>query len=297
MDFIKGLLSGTLFRNALPLLTMISAFLLFSREYASYFALLRRKFSSLIVPLVVWNLPVAAAIYVVQRYTALELEFSETLHPATLTAWIDALLAVSSEPANFPLYFLRDLFVLALLTPVFAMFYRLAPYAGLLAVFLIAVYGLDGPLLFRTDMLIYYYLGGFLASKRLDVRVLDPYASIGLALLIFASISLVLLDITPHPHLRALLAPALVWPAIGLLANTRLGDFCLRHSDASFVIFVTHGAVLMLLWAIYGTAFTALPYAVFYVAAPLACIAFGIAVNATAKRHLPSVRKLLLGGR
>lgn len=297
MDFVKGLLSGPLLRNALPLLTMMSGFLLFHLGYSSYRELVQRKFRSLIVPLVVWNAPVAAAIYVVQRFSLIDLQLSETLHPATLDAWVNALFALSAESANFPLYFLRDLFALTLLAPLFRVCYRYAPLAGLAGASLVALNGLDGPFLFRSDLLIFFYLGGLVAAKRFDVKALDDYASLALAVLLVGSVVLVLLDQMPNVYLRAVAAPLLMWPAIGLLVGTRFGAFCHRNSGASFLIFVSHGAILALLWLLYARLSSGVPYAVFYVGAPLICIFFGIVADDLGLRFSPRIRSALLGRR
>ena len=146
------------FRGTVPVLTCISAYLIFRADKdRKVFALIKDKAQSLLSPMVIWNLPIVIAIYLVQRYTAVDYPFRLNLDPIDVFTWADATLGLTDRPANFPLFFLRDLFVLAILSPIFGLFIRRAPIIGLAVVGIIFWFDFDGMLLLRSNMALNFY--------------------------------------------------------------------------------------------------------------------------------------------
>lgn len=95
-------------RSSVPLLSVISGVLLvvgMSRA-GSPADLLRGKFRSLIVPMVLWSIPILPLMLLRGKSGALFL---------TPMGWANALFALTDEPANFPLAFLRDIFLASVL--------------------------------------------------------------------------------------------------------------------------------------------------------------------------------------
>lgn len=286
-DIIKAFFQDAVFRCTVPVLTLISGYLLFGSKLPQNPKLLvSRKFKSLIIPLLVFNLPLVAIVFALQSIGPLALSYQ--LVPAHLGTWADAALSLSAAPLNYPLYFLRDLFVLCLLSPVLAVLLRRAPMPGLILVGLIFMLDLDGWLVIRTDMPVTFYIGGLCAMHKVDMRRLDRHAPACIGLFIALCCAVVAFKVKNTTGLR-LIAPMLVWPAASLLVGTRFGTWMAGLGKYSFFIFLMHAPILMATWMIYSRYGAALPYPLYWVAAPLFTTALLMAVYRVCKANMPTL--------
>lgn len=286
-DMIKAFFQDAVFRCTVPVLTLISGYLLFGSKLPSHPKLLvSRKFKSLIIPFLVFNLPLVAIVFVLQSIGPLTLSYQ--LVPASLGTWADAALSLSVAPMNYPLYFLRDLFVLCLLSPVFAMLLRRAPLPGLILVGLVFMLNLDGWLVIRTDMPVTFYLGGLCALHKVDMRRLDRHAPACIGLFVALCWAVVAFKVKNTTGLR-LIAPMLVWPAASLLVGTRVGTWAAAMGKYSFFIFLMHAPVLMATWMVYSRYGAAVPYPLYWVMAPLFTTALLMGTYRVCKAHMPTV--------
>lgn len=295
LEFLKGFVSGTLFRASLPVMTAMSAYLLFTAQYP-YLKLVRRKFLTLIVPMLVWGAPVALGIYFAQRWGLASEQFSEQLWPVELRSWLNALFAIDAHPANYPLYFLRDLFVLALVSPLVRVFALHAPLVGLLVAIAVVIGKLDGALFFRNDLLLYFYLGAVARLQDWDLTTLDKHAPTCLVVLLVTAFAMVLMDHDPGLVFR-FMAIFLVWPALGLIARSRAGALLRPFAASSFPIFLAHGPLLAVAWIVFQRVSAPLPYAVFWIAAPVTIVLVTVAADRALRRVAPKARALVMGGR
>jgi succinoglycan biosynthesis protein ExoH len=285
-DIIKAFFQDAVFRCTVPVLTLISGYLLFGSKLPQHPKLLiSRKFKSLIIPFLIFNLPLVVIVFVLQSFGPLALSYQ--LVPANLATLADAALSLSAAPLNYPLYFLRDLFVLCLLAPVLAVLLRRAPMPGLILVGLIFMLDLDGWLVIRTDMPVTLYIGGLCAMHKVDMRRLDRHALACVALFIALCCAVVAFKIKNTTGLR-LIAPMLVWPAASLLVGTRLGTWMAGLGKYSFFIFLMHAPILMATWMIYSRYGAALPYPLYWVAAPLVTTALLMGIYRVCKARVPT---------
>jgi succinoglycan biosynthesis protein ExoH len=161
---VRGFFVDAVFRSTVPILTCISAYLIFScGKDKRPLHLVQDKVKRLIIPMIIWNLPIVAAIYLLQKYGIVSvlqrLYATSHTHPSHLDFYpfnvfniLDATFGLTGEPLNYPLFFLRDLFVLSCLAPVFGFFIRKAPVFGFIVVAIIFVFNFDGLLLARNSM-------------------------------------------------------------------------------------------------------------------------------------------------
>ena len=87
LTFIASNVIHGLTRLGIPMLTCISGFLLFQKAQDLNFPLLMRKrFVSLVTPLLIWNIPVVLALYFVQSQGLTDYEFAppKTMYPFDL---------------------------------------------------------------------------------------------------------------------------------------------------------------------------------------------------------------------
>lgn len=248
------------------------------------------------MPLVIFNLTVAVVVYFVQAYQILDHDFSKQLYPINLSVWIDAILGLYSSPINYPLNFLRDLYILSLLAPVFGYILRQYTWLGLLVCFCLFWFNFDGSLILRNTMPIVFYLGGMVAVKNWDLRKLDNYAVPLFGVFLVLCIGIVFFTIENRNYLR-IISPFLIWPAASLLVNSKPGMWLASLAKYSFLTFLAHGPLLLIAYFLYMKFFTVVPYWIFWLAAPLTIAIVVVQSYKLLKKFAPKTTNFLLGGR
>lgn len=252
MDWISVIFIDWLGRGAVPLLSIVSGMLVWHTLAARRpQRFLLGKLRTLVVPMVIWNTAM-----LVLLTAAVVLGLKEHLPD---TAWYNWLFALTAEPVNIPLGFLRDVFVCMLLAPVLHPILRHAPMAGLLLAAAIAVGGyvahdMGWPLFLRPSIFVMFALG--LLLVRFDQVAAFSRPALGLA----ALAGLVLTDLVAPdvfhalgPDLlnlvRRLLIALLVWQAC-MVAIRYGGHRLLWLERYIFFFFCTHSILFTVLGSI-----------------------------------------------
>lgn len=294
-DSTKSFFQHAVFRVTVPVLTFISGYLLFSTSLADQpLRLYKKKVRSLGIPFLCFNLGVLLAVWFAQRL--LDVQLASDLVAGGWRPWFDAAFGYSNAPVNYPLAFLRDMMVLVLLAPLFAIMLRLFPFIGLALVYAVFMPDVDGLLVLRGAMPVLFYLGGLAAVRQVDMLALDRLAWPCLLVFLLACAVFVALRARNTSYL-ALASPFLVWPAASLLDGTRLGRLLLRLSRYSFFLFLAHAPLLTALWLVYQKAGTALPYQAFWFAAPFAVTAMLVAVHRSLDAFAPRLLAFATGAK
>lgn len=299
LTFIGSFVTDGLMRLGVPVLACISGFLVFHKTLDLNFPLLMRKrFVSLVTPLFIWNIPVVLTLYVVQSQGLIEYDFADkkTMYPFDLMIWVNGVLSVTDYPINYPMNFLRDLFVICFFAPWMGMLIRNLPFVGLIALLAVFIPNLDGLLILNNEIVIMFYVGGMAATMNWDLKRLDRYAVplVGLLLLICVFVVVMGAD---HPFWLPLLGPFIVWPASSMFVGTPTGRWLRNHSRASIFLFMLHGLVLLTLKAafpnLYGGEFE------FYVwlTTPVLIAIASQFIYVFLDKFLPSFLIVLMGGR
>lgn len=266
-DTLKAYFQLAVFRASVPVLTVISGFLMFGARLDQAPArLFGKKARTILVPFLCFNLPLVPLAFAAQLFAGIDM--STRLWPFEPMTWLNATLGLTSAPINYPLHFLRDLFVLILLAPLFGWLLRHYAWSGLLLVGVVFFSNYDGILVLRDLMAVLFYVGGMAAVRSWNLRLLDPHALPCLLLFLLACAAIIQFEVANTTYLR-LVAPFLLWPAASLLVNSRIGSWLVRMSKYSFFIFLAHSPVLLLTWIIYGRAGDVLPYPLYWFMAPV----------------------------
>jgi succinoglycan biosynthesis protein ExoH len=281
--FVSFLQNGV-FMAGVPVLTVISGFLLFSGgSDLRYASLLKKKARSLLVPFMVFNIGHIGLQLLLRLATGKWL--GEDLFAQGLEGWMNSLFSLRKAPENDPLNFLRELIVLAVLSPIFGFMIRRAPAMGFAAVSLFFLTNSDGYLMNRSDMAVEFYVGGLAAVYTWNLKSLDKFAYPALFVLLAASAAVAIFQISNVTWLR-LMAPILVWPAASCLVNTRLGKWFACLSVYSFFLYLTHAPLMRISWIVFQKVVPDIPVALFTALAPFAvtalCIGVFKALNALA---------------
>lgn len=289
----KAFLQLAVFRCTVPVLTLISGYLLFrSAIDQDPLRLARKKGKTILVPFLFFNLSLLAAALVLHHVVGLSL--TDDIPPAGLRGWLDLAFGYSDSPINYPLNFLRDLLVLMLLAPVFGFFLRRAPWVGLVLVFAVFMNNLDRALLLRDVMAPVFYLGGLAAVRRWNLLAFDRFAWPALAAFLLACVWVIVMRVANTNYLR-LVAPFLIWPAAALLAPTAFGRWTARMSKYSFFVFVAHAPVLLATWIVFKPLSRWVPYPVYWVLAPFVVVGSLVVAYRLLARYAPGLLGAVLG--
>ncbi|SIQ11102.1 succinoglycan biosynthesis protein ExoH [Rhizobium sp. RU35A] len=308
-DWLRVFLGESLFRIGVPCLSALSGYLLFRKglDGFDYRRTLRQKARTLLMPFLIWNLSVLLCVLFMQHF-GVGIGYFPDLWAAKPADWADHALAAGDFPVNLPLYFLRDLMVCIVLSPLLAFLVRKAPAPVLGVLFAIAVIPqLTSGIVLKQSILFSFTLGIFLALQRVDLKMLDRHAPLGIGLVLLAALVLadpllsngpdypLMLDILRN--LLAILGALGFWLLSAPLVRTRLGQRLAASGSLSFWTFCAHYPLLMLMWMVWNRYISADYYPVFYIGAVLLTFAVMILSNRLVCAKAPALYEVLTGSR
>ena len=297
METIKVFFAHAMFKVAVPVLATVSGFLLFSSKlHLNYPRLLYKKSRSILLPLILWNLPFALIIYFIQKYNLTSYTYWVDLYPATIENWLLIVVGWDGLPVNYPLHFLRDLFVVALMAPLFWLLLKKIPYLGLLVVLTVYYFDLEGGLVMRNNMLVTFYLGALAATQNWNLTYLDRYSLLLFLIYICACLVITTFRID-NRELFVILSPFMVWPFFSRITNTKAGELLHKYSKNSFFLFLTHAPILFIMYKVYTHLPIDIPYFVFWISAPVITILIANPMVKKTRQWLPNASQVALGGR
>jgi succinoglycan biosynthesis protein ExoH len=306
-DWLRVFLRDSLFRIGVPCLSAISGYLLFrdGGETFDYGKTIRRKAKTILLPFLLWNSAFFLLVLILQNRGIGDgyLPDIASAGPHTLAT---LLLAVDGTPIDLPLYFLRDLFVCILLSPLLAALLRRHPVPVLAALLLLAALPISVGIVLRNSILFSFAFGMFLSLHRVDLRMLDRFAAPVAAAFMALAVLLATVIYATGPHLptsveisRNLMVLAGIpgfWALSAILIRSRLFRRFSEGSGLSFWIFCAHYPLLFCLWVLWNRSGSH-SYPIFYIFA--AAITFTVLpfTNGMARSALPSLYNLLTGSR
>jgi succinoglycan biosynthesis protein ExoH len=166
------------FLSAVPLLSMVSGWLFFSfgnkDPMQTILARIPRRFNSLYLPLVFWNAVFMATLYCIYKTNMdypLLAELNVNFSTAGWKDYINGIFALTRRPIAFQFWFVRDLFVTALVSPLFLLVSRRAPWLGALALGTAWICAWPMVIFLRPDVPFFFYLGTLVRQKQLPVAI------------------------------------------------------------------------------------------------------------------------------
>lgn len=245
-QFLKLLVSQTLVKVVVPVFFIISGYLFFAnvREWSVnvYRQKIIRRFKTLLLPYLLWNLMMAVKLrtftwnmfWVYGDHVGMQIDWLGNEN------WMTA-------PANMPLWFLRDLMVVSLLTPIIYIllkrfgWYVMTPLA-LLYLSGIGAFAIPGLSMYSVFL---FSLGAFVSIRKMDlVTAMLHYETIAYA----ASLLLAVLMMVSYgtPIFSSLMLCFRITGAVAVfcLAKRLLSSTNLRIpkivSDSSYFIYLAH---------------------------------------------------------
>ncbi|WP_046599949.1 acyltransferase family protein [Neorhizobium galegae] len=308
-DWLRVFLGDSLFRIGVPCLSAISGYLLFQRgwETFDYAKTLRSKAKTVLLPFLLWNLGLLGAIFVIQRVDMGVGYFPDLWNISTRELLSNAF-ATEGLPINIPLYFLRDLIVCILLSPILAMLVRRFPAATLGVLFLLAITPmLTVGIVLKKSILFSFTLGIFLALYRVDLKSADRFAVPGTAVMLAAA---VLLSIGlywtgpdfPWPldmarNALSILGAGGFWLMSAIIIRSWIGQRLAATGSLSFWMFCAHYPLLVLMWMVWNRVAGDDLYPLFYGVAAVASFVILFVSNRLVSHRMRGLYEVLTGSR
>ncbi len=304
------------FFSVVPLLSMISGWLFHSFLADPATALLsriRRRFASLYLPLVFWNalfLAVLLLLFLRVPDHPLLAEMTIDFTSDGVLEYVNAVFAVTAHPIGFQFWFVRDLFVTVLVSPLLWLLLTRAPLAGAVVLGAAWLAGHDLWIFFRTDVVFFFYLGGWIRLRGMPVEI----GTRATAIFLIAYIGLCAVR-TLAPYVvgegnpfelqvatrgMRLVGVLACWGLFQHIALSAMGGVVARFGGFAFFLHAAHypliAEIKLILWDVLPA--ETQPWMLgHYVASVAITVAIGIGLGLVLTRFAPKTFALLNGGR
>ena len=307
LDWMRVFLADSLFRIGVPCLSAISGYLLFHRGFDAfdYRRTLLTKASTILLPFLLWNTAFLALVFLAQA-RGIGFGYLPDVVNATPREMMNLALAVESWPINIPLYFLRDLLLCLVLSPLIALAVLRYPRTVLALMLAYAVLPIPNGIFLKKSILFGFSFGVAMALHRVDIKRMDrialPMVLAVLSIAVLLSIALYALGPEFPVWLDMLRAVAAIsgifgaWALSALLIRTGAGHALSRLGGLSFWIFCGHYPLLILFWMVWNRLGVD-DYPLFYAASPLIALTILVSTHALARRFAPALHAVLTGRR
>ncbi len=186
-EFVENLISQGVAQTAVPLFFLMSGyffFLGFDASRKAYQEKLSTRTRTLLIPFLLWNLALLLGIAIAQAMPGSRPFLSGKNAPIASYGIVDcvaAIFGIGRDPIGFQFWFIRDLMLLVLLTPVIGWANKHAPllFLGVLSVGWLIPFG---PFHLRSsEALLFFSLGAYCGTRKKSLFALDKYAAFFLA--------------------------------------------------------------------------------------------------------------------
>ncbi len=309
-------------RAGAALLSVVSGYLAATtllKPGSSVWALYRRRFVSIIMPMVFWACITYLVYLIVSQSRPTFLDDAKTLMDR-----LNIIFFLTDMPtgATMHLGFLRDLFVCVLLSPLLLpavqrMAWLLLPLLGVLYIF---EHNQASVLILRPLVLFAFSIGIYLATRKIRLDALDRLWPVFVMLSFIATMVILLVnsgaadsavqsfadrgmefDETVLYPVGRLFGSLAIWTLIPWMMGGRLQGWVKQFTPYLFAAFCSHYLMLTLLyygaWSPLFGGRESIIYVIWFLAAPVVSMAVAVLVVTVALRIAPPLATLITGGR
>lgn len=307
LECFKFTVSRILSRCAVPGFFLISAVLLYRKDF-SWRKNAKRKIQSLLVPYFILNTFWIAVLYGLQKIPMSRMFFNGGKNIVSkwgLMEWADAYLGVTRYVMLYPLWFIRDLFILNVIAKILKIVIDRFPKTCFILIVAALLFNIDSRIFcLATDAITFFCLGYYIVKYNLHFRDLDK---VSIALLVFLYAGLTCMEyltngMPAHFMLYALskVTGMLFWArASRYFMSGRLKNKLLWIAKYNFSIYLFHELSLtMLKKALFKifAANTILQESVYFLL-PIIIIPFCIILSRIMEKAMPGTYRVLMGNR
>lgn len=290
-------LSETLFRFSVIVLTVLSGFIFFATcADQNLTKTITKKIRTLAIPFLFWNIPLVIIMWGMQSFGVTSGQRLSLVN-ADATTWLDALFSYSDRPVNYPLYFIRDMFVISLIGLTLSRVIRRHTLPCIIIAMVIAEYNLDGVLILRTQMLPAFLIGASLSiwSARLDIfdKNILPLS----LLLVFLCVAHYYIPLSFGMQYISIVGGITAWTLTAVIEKREIGRFLMPVTNYAFPIYLIHGIIIVAFLAAGIRVENNLAGLLTYVIAPAIIVLISISLFYAFRRITPALASFSIGGR
>lgn len=314
-SFIQDLISRGVTEIAVPLFFIISGYLFFlsikNGSISEFLSKYRKRIKTLILPYVLWS------IYGILFYLILQsISFTKPFFSKGFIvdySFTQLLTKIFLKPLTFQFWFIRDLIMLVLLSPILYYLIKYLRIYLILIFFFTWIYGFDY-LIFTNASIFFFSIGGLLSIKNINIQnynlnskyLIFSFVFVWLVLLITKT-SLVHINFENELLINILHKSSII---IGVISIWFLYDHFYKNIDISktkvytlfqysFFLYAFHEPLLQLIIKGFGYFLGQSELALFliYISTTILIIFVSISIGHYAKRFVPKYYYLLTGGR
>lgn len=303
-NHIQYFFSQMLGRVSVPLFFFFSGYLFFYKKEVFdkkiYLEQIQKRFWSLFIPYIFWISLNILFISFFDNY-AFSVYYKDGF---TLTTFLRSYwdLISDSLPISYPLWFLRDLMILCLLTP---LIYLLVKKVKLLLIFILLawwyldIFNYPG---FRSISVLFFVSGAYLSINKYSFSAL--IRKIPLPILLSLCIFFVGFDLyysninsTINKTCILILIGVVLRLSIALLDRVEINKVLLTLSSSSFFVYLVHEPLLSYIRSYLGGIMVPIKYTIYYFSCILLTLIISVAVYLLLKKIAPRAFNFVLGNR
>lgn len=253
--FFQIFIASTWGGSCVAFLFILSGFLFFinfNLSLNSYLGKLKSRFGTLLVPYLFWNLALVAMVLIMLNISAtssiIQGHYKEYVEDYSFANFIDCLTGYrSGYPIAFHFWYVRDLIVMVILSPVFLLIARKIPYLGL------ALFAAPWLLKLKLSFIkiqwlgpLFFYLGCLIAVQKLNLTWLNRRKKLIIGIYLAMAVVLAIMQtskIETFQHLfecsTRVVGTMAIWCASDWIAG-KLQKVCLSLSGLAFFVYAAH---------------------------------------------------------
>lgn len=318
LDLFKYLISENISRVAVPMFFFISSILLYRKNF-SWSKNLKKKVKTLMVPYILCNTIWIMVILILQNLSFTAVYFTSTdnlILNWNIIEWFNRYFYFNIDgsklmyPFVFPLWFIRDLFIMNILAVLVK--YLVDKFKFLLLIIILFVWCFNiwipneyNFIYLNIQSVVFFVLGYYFVKYNIsfeDINKVNGYI-IGLLYIciVILNVTLFTLDIELKPVLRiSILIGILFWIKFSnYIMNTHLKNKLLWFQQSIMIIYLFHEFTLTMIRKILTKI---LPQTLFiqlleYIGAVVLTIIITILLDRIMKKYFSSIYKIIVGGR
>jgi hypothetical protein len=313
--FFQKFMSNIWGGSCVAFLFILSGFLFFKNfnlSLNSYLEKLKSRFWTLLVPYLFWNLALLAMVLIVLNIPAtssiIQGHYKEYIGDYSFANFIDCLTGSrSGYPIAFHFWYVRDLIVMVILSPVFLLVARKIPYLGL------ALFAAPWLLKLQLGFIkiqwlgpLFFYLGCLIAVQKLDLTWLNRRKSLIIGIYLAMAVVLAIMQtfqIESFKHLfeccTRVVGTMAIWCAADLIAG-KLQKVCLNLSALAFFVYAAHEPTVTVLKEVFERLSknpTSITVMVHYLLVLTIATLVTLAAGSLLQRYTPKFFQVITGAR
>lgn len=317
--FIEGFFNSIFTQTAVPLFFFISGFLFFNKDpdfsIKIYRAKIKKRIKTLLIPYLLWNLAILILLLIVQSILPeLTSGRNKLIIDYSLKDWALSFWDVSYRtggltlPINGPLWFIRDLMVVMVLSPIV---YFLVRYLKIFAIILLAFIWLSGYPGFFVGLsmpaILFFSIGTWFGINEYPFVHKSKLTFLTISLILYAIVGVILqTNMIQKPAYSYLNKLELLFGCILIIQTTayfiekgtwRPNSFL---AGSSFFIFAYHGPAITFiertLWKLF-TPESDISVTLFYIISIIFTVGLGLLLYWAIRKISPSFAGFITGGR